>query len=100
MRKIGILLLVLLCGCSPLKKYKTEGLTYQGANIFYKGELCARVTAVEIAYDNRKIVQEVTYIIDDPKYNHLAKSIIAYVSKLRPSWEVEVELKYYDGIYK
>jgi hypothetical protein len=100
MRKIGILLLVLLCGCSPLKFYKTTGLNYHAANIYYNEELCARVSAVEIAYDNGKIVQEVTYIIENPKYNHLAKSIIAYVSKLRPSWEVEVELKYYDGIYK
>jgi hypothetical protein len=100
MRKIGIILLVLLCGCSPLKFYKTTGLSYHAANIYYNEELCARVSAVEIAYDNGKIVQEVTYIIDNPKYNHLAKSIIAYVSKLRPSWEVEVELKYYDGIYK
>jgi hypothetical protein len=88
MKKIGILLLVLLCGCSPLKFYKTTGLSYHAANIYYNEELCARVSAVEIAYDNRKIVQEVTYIIDNPKYNHLAKSIIAYVSKLRPSWDL------------
>lgn len=100
MKKIGILLLILFSGCSPLRFYKTDGLNHHGANIYYNEELCARVSAVELAYDNRKIVQEVTYIIDDPKFNHLAKSIIAYVSRHKPSWEVEVEFKYYEGVYK
>jgi hypothetical protein len=100
MKKIGILLLLTLTGCVTFKGYKTDGLTHQGADIYYNGELCARVSAVEIAYDNGKIVNEVTYLIEDVKFNHLAKGIITYVTNHKPNWEVEVEIKNFRDIYK
>lgn len=92
--------MITLSGCSTLKRENLNGLSHQNANIYYNNELCARISAVELAYDNRRVVQEVTYIIEDPKFNHLAKPIIAYVSKHKPDWEVEVELKYYDTVYR
>ena len=100
MRKLGILLLLVLSSCASFKGYKTDGFTHQGADIYYKGELCARVSAVEIAYDNGKIVNEVTYLIEDVRFNHLAKTIISYVIKHKPEWEVEIEIKNFKEIYK
>jgi hypothetical protein len=100
MRKLGILLLLVLSSCASFKGYKTDGLTHQGADIYYKGELCARVSAVEISYDNGKIVNEVTYLIEDVKFNNLAKGIITYVVKHKPDWEVEIEIKNFKDIYK
>jgi hypothetical protein len=99
MKKLGILLLVIFSSCTTLKVYNTDGFTNHGADIYYNGELCARVSAVEISYDNRKLVNEVTYLIEDVKFNHLAKKLIAYVVKHKPNWEVEVEIKNFKDIY-
>ena len=49
--------------------------------------------ALEVAYDDGKVVREVTYIVTDEKFNEVAMGILKYVRERRPSWEVEVELK-------
>jgi hypothetical protein len=99
MKRIGILLLVMFSGCTTLKMYNTDGFTNHGADIYYNGEMCAKVSAIEISYDNGKIVNEVTYLIEDVRFNHLAKRMIAYVIKHKPNWEVEVEIKNFKDIY-
>lgn len=81
------------CAVSPLRNISVEGLTHQGTDIYYKGELCAQMAALEVAYDNGKIVREATYIVTDEKFNEVAMSILRYVRDRRPSWEVEVEIK-------
>ena len=81
------------CAVSPLRNISVEGLTHQGTDIYYKGELCAQMAALEVAYDNGKIVREATYIVTDEKFNEVAMGILRYVRDRRPSWEVEVEIK-------
>lgn len=59
--------LLILNACMPavLRHTSTEGLSYQGTDIYYQNELCARMTALEIAYDHGKIVRECTFVIVD-----------------------------------
>ncbi len=93
MRKIIVLLALVLCSCNPLKNVSTEGLTYDGTDVYYKGEICATFSAIEIALDSNKVVREVTYLITQPKFNAQALSIIKLISQKNPNLEVEVELK-------
>ena len=94
MKKLILLsLLVTSCAIDPLKGIDTYGLTYDGTNVYFHEELCAELSALEIAYDGGKIVKEATFVLVDSKYNDQALSIIKLVKEKRPSLEVEVELK-------
>lgn len=95
MKKITLILALALTSCAvnPLKHVSTDGLTYSNKNIFYNGELCATLSAIELAYDNGKIVKEATFVLTSSKYNDKALSIIKLVKNASPSMEVEVELK-------
>ena len=91
--KIVLLFALVLSSCNPLKDISTEGLTYDGTDVYYKGEICATYSAIEIALDNNKVVREVTYLITEPKFNPQALSIIKLISQKNPNLEVEVELR-------
>ena len=94
MKKLILLsLIVTSCAIDPLKGVDTYGLTYDGTNVYFQEELCAELSALEIAYDDGKIVKEATFVLVDSKYNDQAISIIKLVKDKRPSLEVEVELK-------
>lgn len=88
-------------GCSVYKYNKTfgdyscDGLTYENSNVYYNGELAAELGAIEIAYDDGKIVREATFILTSTKYNEIAINIIKFVKehKSNEDWDVEVELK-------
>jgi major membrane immunogen (membrane-anchored lipoprotein) len=95
MKNVFLASILFLSSCSTLSlvNVSTKDFTYQGTDIYYKGELCAQMGALEIAYDGGKIVREMTYIVTDEKFNDVAMGILKYVRERRPSWEVEVELK-------
>ena len=84
-----------LQACTPtvLRRTSIEGLSYKGTDIYYQNELCARMTALEIAYDHGKIVRECTFVIVDQKFDAYALGIIKLMREKKPDWEVEVELK-------
>jgi len=94
-------MLFLMVGCSTQKHglsgaYKnisTEEFSFIGTDIYYNGELCAQLGAVEVAYDDNKIVREITYIMVDERFDNVALGVLKYVRERKPSWEVEVELK-------
>lgn len=90
---VFLTLTTLSCSVNPLKNVDTAGLTYDGTDIYYKGELCATLSAIEVAYDGGKIVREATFVLTDSEYNPIALKIIKLVTKNRPDLEVEVELK-------
>ena len=70
MKNLILLVLVLITvGCSPLANISTQGLTYDGTDVYYNGELCAKFSAIELAYDNGKIVREATFLIVSSDYN-------------------------------
>ena len=84
--------LVLLTSCSELRHVSSDGLKYENGNIYYKGDVIAKLSGVEVAYDNRKLVTEVTFKLTGPEYNHLAYGIIKLITDKNPKWEVEVEV--------
>lgn len=88
-----LLALVLMTSCSELRHVSSEGLTYENGNIYNRGNLVAKLSGVEVAYDNRKLVTEATFALTSPEYNHLAYGIIKLVTQRNPKWEVEVEIK-------
>ena len=87
-----LLALVLLTSCSELRHVSSDGLKYDNGNIYYKGDVIAKLSGVEVAYDNRKLVTEVTFKLTSPEYNHLAYGIIKLITNKNPKWEVEVEV--------
>ena len=92
---IVVTTILILSSCSALRHYSTDGLTYEGTNIYYNGELAATLGAVEVAYDNKKIVHEATFILTSEKFNPKAINIIKFASNYHrdKNWEIEVELK-------
>jgi len=92
MKKTILLLTLFSFGCSPLLNVSTQGLSFDGTDVFYNGELCAKFSAMELAYDNKKIVREATFIIVNPKYNDKALPILKLVTSKNPKIEVEVQL--------
>jgi hypothetical protein len=92
MKKTIVLLTLFSFGCSPLLNVSTQSLSYDGTDVFYNGELCAKFSAMELAYDNKKIVREATFIIVNPKYNDKALPILKLVTSKNPKIEVEVQL--------
>jgi hypothetical protein len=89
---ITLLALVTLSSCSELRQVSSEGLTYENGNIYHKGNLIAKLSGVELAYDNRKLVTEATFKLTSSEYNHFAYGIIKLVTDRNPKWEVEVEI--------
>ena len=85
--------LVLLTSCSELRYVSSDGLTYENGNVYHKGNLVAKLSGVEVAYDNRKLVTEATFTLTSAEYNHLAYGIIKLITNRNPKWEVEVEIK-------
>lgn len=81
------------CAVDPLRNVDTYGLTYDGTDVYYMGELCAKLSAIEVAFDDGKIVKEATFVLVDSKYNEQALPIIKFIKSKSPSLEVEVELK-------
>ena len=81
MRTLLVIFALILSRCNPLKDISTDGLTYDGTNVFYKGELRAIYSAIKIALDNNKVVREVTYLITEPRLNAQAFSLIKLISQ-------------------
>lgn len=90
---ITLLALVSLTSCSELRHVSSDGLTYENGNIYHKGDLIAKLSGVEVAYDNRKLVTEATFKLTSADYNHFAYGIIKLVTDKNPKWEVEVEIE-------
>lgn len=97
---ITLLALVSLTSCSELRHVSSEGLTYENGNIYHKGNLIAKLSGVELAYDNRKLVTEATFKLTSSEYNHFAYGIIKLVTDRNPKWEVEVEIDPHTDILK
>ena len=97
MKKIFVsLILLFFSSCYSINKLSgvsTDGFSHKGTDVYYQGELCAKMSAIEIAYDAGKIVREATFVVQDEKFDHLAINIIKYMREKQSTWEIEVELK-------
>jgi hypothetical protein len=90
---ITLLALVTLSSCSQLRHVSSDGLTYENGNIYHNGNVIAKLSGVEVAYDNRKLVTEATFKLTSSDYNHFAYGIIKLITDKNPKWEVEVEIE-------
>jgi hypothetical protein len=90
---IGLISLLMSCSPSVMKNVSTEGITFIGTDIYYNQVMIARLSTIEYAWDNKKLVREMTYTIIDENYNHLAINIIKFSLNKSPKWEIEVEIK-------
>lgn len=97
---ITLLALVTLASCSELRQVTSDGLTYENGNIYHNGNVIAKLSGVEVAYDNRKLVTEATFKLTSSNYNHFAYGIIKLVTDKNPKWEVEVEIEATPDILK
>jgi|688.fasta_scaffold35909_2 hypothetical protein len=101
MKKLIMLFaLVAMTSCAGLRNVSSEGLTYKNGSVYHNEIAIAKLSGVEIAYDNRKLVREVTFKLNSPEYNQYAYGIIKLITKQNPSWEVEVEIDPYSEILK
>lgn len=89
----AILSITMSCAPSVLKRASTDGMSFTGTDIYYNGVKIAELSSLEYAYDHRRLVREMTYVIVDEDYNHLAINIIKFCLEKTPEWEVEVEIK-------
>ena len=64
--------------------------------IYFKGEKAAELKAIELSYDDGKLVYEATFVLTSSKYNDYAIEIIkvARKQKAMKDWDIEVELQY------
>lgn len=86
---------IFLVSCaSPFKGISSDNLTYSKEVIFYKGKKVAKLSSMELAYDDKKIIREVTFTLLKGANNDLALPILKLLHELKPEWEVEVELKH------
>lgn len=94
MKKLLFLVLLLVVSCSPLKGIDTSGLEHRGETVYYNGRPAAFLQAVELSYDNGKIVKELTFVLTSAEYNGIALNIIKFIREHNHNVEVEVELRH------
>ena len=79
-----------------LEKYNTEDFSYVGRTITRDDEIVAKLKAIELSYDEGKLVYEATFELVHSKYNPYALNVIK-IAREHPKmkdWDIEVELKY------
>jgi hypothetical protein len=98
--KLGFIPIILLtifwtsCSRELAPNQKTPDLfSHTETDVYYKGELCAKLVSLEMAYDNRKIVREATFVLTDEKFSGEAVNILLYLRKKIPTWEIELEIR-------
>jgi hypothetical protein len=87
-------LIVLGCASNPLRNISTAKFSFIGTDIYYDGKLMAVMSNVEFAYDDGKIVKEVTYRLVNDEHNEHVLGLIKYFRLRHPSWEIEVDVPY------
>ena len=90
---VFVLIIVSACGTKQrLSKIDTKGFTYQGSDVYYEGALVATLKAVELGYDDNKIVREMTYEITSAKYNDKGLALVKFLHDMQPDYDIEVEI--------
>ena len=94
-----ILIALLFTSCSQYKqlhKYHVDNFEYVGRTITRDNEIVAKLKAIELSYDDGKLVYEATFELVHSKYNPYALNVIK-IARMHPKmkdWDIEVELKY------
>ncbi|MAJ90116.1 MAG: hypothetical protein CMD08_02460 [Flavobacteriales bacterium] len=104
MKKIPLLLFtiftIISCNVSQLERIDITGFTYDGKSVFLDGKEIAKLSGMEMAYDDNSLVREATFELLSPTYNQYAIQIIKIVQQefkqtsKNIKFEVEVELRH------
>ena len=93
MKKIFFLsLTILLFSCSTLKNFDTSGFTKKDFTVYLNGQPMAVLKGVEFAYDDGKLVKELTFELLDGDNNDKVVNLIAYLLQTYADYEIEVEI--------
>lgn len=87
-----ILITVALTSCSVFRDFDTTGYTTEGNTVLYNGVPMAKLVGVEFAYDDKKLVKELTFTLLDGDYNDKIVNLLAYLNDRYAEYEIEVEI--------
>lgn len=95
MKKIIFLFtLVTIVSCNVLKEFDTTGFTIAGNTVSYNNVPMAELEGLEFAYDNRKLVKELTFTVLETANNNKINNLIAFLHAKHPDYEIEVEIPF------
>jgi hypothetical protein len=95
MKKLFFLFTVVaLTSCKVLKEYDTTGFTISGNTVSYNNVPMAKLEGLEFAYDNRKLVKELTFKVLETADNTKINNLIAFLHSKHPEYEIEVEIPF------
>lgn len=84
-----------LADCSEIAMYQlVDGF------VMYNGREIGYMKSTELAYDNGELVYEASVALYDISDNDKAICIIAAIHKLKPDWDIEVEVERNYGLTK
>lgn len=96
MKKLQLLLIaVILVGCKTQDVFKDVPniLEYKNEMFYHGDDVVAKLSSVELAYDDGRLVHEATFVLTDAGQNDHAMEILKKMHNIKPEWDVEVELK-------
>jgi len=95
MKKLLFLIsIIALTSCNVLKEFDTTGFTIQGNTVSYNNVPMAELEGLEFAYDNRKLVKELTFKVLETADNNKINNLIAFLHEKHPEYEIEVEIPF------
>ncbi len=86
--------LVALTSCNVLKEFETTGFTISGNTVSYNNVPMAELEGLEFAYDNGKLVKELTFKVLENSDNTKINNLIAFLHEKHPEYEIEVEIPF------
>jgi hypothetical protein len=87
-----IALSIALTSCSVFRNFDTTGYTTEGNTVLYNGVPMAKLVGVEFAYDDKKLVKELTFTLLDGDYNDKIVNLLAYLNGRYAEYEIEIEI--------
>lgn len=87
-----IALSIALTSCSVFRNFDHTGYTTEGNSVLYHGVPVAKLVGVEFAYDDKKLVKELTFTLLDGDHNDRIVNLLAYLNSRYAEYEIEVEI--------
>ena len=92
MKYIALISTVFLLSCSTLRNYNTDGFTTEDFTVYLNGKPMATLRGVEFAWDDKKLVKELTFELLEGDNNDKIVNLIAYLHDHYKEYEIEVEI--------
>ena len=75
-------------------KYDPDKFVFANRIVFYEGDTIAHLVSIELAYDDNRIVSEVTFRLHNRNSYEAAIGLIKSMHARKPNWDVEVQIDY------